>query len=547
MTLETIDLVIIAAYGVALFAIANWVSREEAGHHKDSKDYFLAGRLLPWWAVGASLIASNISAEQIIGMTGQGYVVGLAIGAYELQAAIVLLIVAKFFLPVFLKNNVYTMPQFLDQRYGGGVRSVMAVFWIILYTAVNLTSVLWLGGLAIASLSGIGVFPAMAALAAFAALYSVYGGLKAVALTDIIQVVVLVLGGLVITWIALDLVSGGAGPISGAVRLYDEMPGHFEMLFAPDHPHYNALPGIWTLLGGLWVVHFNYWGFNQYIIQRALGSKSLAEAQTGLAFAAFLKLLMPLIVVLPGIAALHLAQTGVLDQAAIDARPDSTYGALMALAPAGLRGFVAAALIAAVISSLASMMNSISTIFTMDIYRPVVADRREEHYVTVGRATAVGAIALALVLAQPFLGGFESAFQTLQEYTGFISPGVVAVFLLGLFWKRANATGAFAILLSSVGLSFLFWLLANPAAIGGLGGGLLGLFGADSLPLPFVIRIWIVFLASLTLGVAVSLATPAPREDRPVNLAGVLFSTGMGFNLAALIVIVILTTVYVVF
>ncbi|MEM6586480.1 MAG: sodium/solute symporter, partial [Pseudomonadota bacterium] len=406
MTLDTIDVVIIIGYAIALLGIALFVSREPAGHDKNTEDYFLAGRALPWWAIGASLIASNISAEQIIGQSGQGFAVGMAIAAYEWQAAIVLIIVAKYFLPIFLKRRIYTMPQFLEQRYGTGVKNLMSVFWVALYTAVNLTAVLWLGGLAVQSLTGWGVLPSMMALAAFAALYSLYGGLKAVALTDIIQVVILVLGGFAITWFALDALPAD-GALGGLGMLWAEMPGHFEMILEPDHPAYSDLPGIWTLLGGLWVLHFRYWGFNQYIIQRALGAESLGEAQKGLAFAAFLKILVPFIVVIPGIAAVILAQQGVLDNEALTARSDRTYGELMAFAPAGLRGLVFAALIAAVVSSLASMMNSISTIFTMDLYKPLRPDRPEQHYVRVGRISAFAAIVIALILARPFLGGFE--------------------------------------------------------------------------------------------------------------------------------------------
>ena len=547
MALEPLDLAIVAFYAIVLFTVANWVSREKAGHEKNAEDYFLAGKALPWWAVGASLIAANISAEQIIGQSGQGYVVGLAIAAYEWQAAIVLLIVAKFFLPIFLKRGIYTMPQFLDQRFGASVKSVLAVFWIALYTAVNLTAVLWLGGLATNALTGLAVWPAMAALAAFAVLYSIYGGLKAVALTDIVQVVILISGGAVITWVALSLVSQGAGPVAGFTILLGEVPGHFNMILSPDNPSYSNLPGIWTLLGGLWVLHFSYWGFNQYIIQRALGSKDLAEAQKGLAFAAGLKLLIPVIVVVPGIAAFYLAQNGLLDQGRLDARPDSTYGVLMTLVPAGFRGLVFAALIAAIVSSLASMMNSISTIFTMDIYRAFRPARDEHHYVTVGRVTALTAMVTALVLAQPFLGGFESAFQTIQEYTGFIAPGIVATFLLGLFWKRTNTPGAFALLISSVGLSMVFWLLANPAAMGGTGANLLAALGLESLDLPFVIRIWIVFLAALVVGVAVSLVTGKPDPEKPVDLADIRFVTGPVFNIASVVIVLLLALIYVVF
>lgn len=528
MTLETIDIVIVALYAAALFAIALFVSREPAGHAKNTEDYFLAGKALPWWAIGASLIAANISAEQIIGQSGQGFVVGLAIAAYEWQAAIVLLIVAKFFLPIFLERKVFTMPQFLETRFGVEIKTIMAVFWITLYTFVNLTAILWLGGLAITAVTGWAILPAMAALALFALVYSLYGGLKAVALTDIIQVVILILGGFAILWISLSLVGGEAGPLAGLTTLMGTIPGHFNMILADDHPKYGDLPGIWTLLGGLWVLHFSYWGFNQYIIQRALGAESLQEAQKGLAFAAFLKLLIPVIVVIPGIAALWLAQNGSLPLDELTDKPDKTYGALMTMVPAGLRGIVFAALIAAIVSSLASMMNSIATIFTMDIYRDYIAkDRSERHYVTVGRITAFVAMAIALVLAKPFLGGLESAFQAIQEYTGFIAPGIVAVFLLGFFWKRANKYGAFALLISSALLSVAAKLMFPE--------------------LPFVLRIWIVFLICIGVGVVASLLSPKPREDQPVHLGGITFQTRTGFNVASVLIVLILAGIYVAF
>ena len=528
MNLGLIDLSVVAGYAMVLFAIALWVSREPAGHQKDTEDYFLAGRSLPWWAIGASLIASNISAEQIIGQSGQGFVIGLAIAAYEWQAAIVLLIVAKYFLPIFLKREIYTMPQFLETRYGDGVKTLMSFYWIALYTAVNLTAVLWLGGLAIESLTGLDVFWAMCALGGFAVLYSLYGGLKAVALTDIIQVVILIFGGLAITVITLDLVSGGNGPLAGFARLTREVPGHFEMILDSNHPSSGDLPGIWTLLGGLWVLHFSYWGFNQYIIQRALGAESLAEAQKGLAFAAFLKLFIPLIVVVPGIAALVLAQDGTLATDLLNERSDRTYGELMKLAPEGLRGLVFAALIAAIVSSLASMMNSISTIFTMDVYRDYIAKNKgEKHYVMIGRITAFVAMTLALFLARPFLGGMESAFQTIQEYSGFIAPGVVAIFLLGFFYKGANQAGAFIVLIGSVVAS-------------------LGLkFGLPDMP--FVLRIWIVFMTIMVLGVVVSFITAKPAPDQPVVLGDIQFHTRTHFNIAALIITLLLVAIYVVY
>ncbi|MEM8770826.1 MAG: sodium/sugar symporter [Pseudomonadota bacterium] len=528
MSLDAIDIFIIAGYAVALISIAIFVSREKGGRKKDTADYFLAGKALPWWAIGASLIAANISAEQIIGQSGQGFAVGLAIAAYEWQAAIVLLIVAKYFLPIFLKRGIFTMPQFLDQRYGHGVRTLMSFYWIILYTAVNLTTVLWLGGLAVTSVTGLSVFPAMVCLAGFATLYSLYGGLKAVALTDIIQVVILIVGGAAITWIALDRVGGQAGgAIDGLRVITEQLPGHFKMILSSDHPAYGDLPGIWTLLGGLWVLHFSYWGFNQYIIQRALGAESLAEAQKGLAFAAVLKLLIPVIVVVPGIAAVVLAEQGQLNAAALADRSDRTYGELMTLAPAGLRGLVFAALIAAIVSSLASMMNSISTIFTMDVYRTMRPKEAERHYVGVGRISAFAAMTVALMLAQPFIGGFESGFQAVQEYTGFVAPGVVAIFLLGFFWPRTTTLGAYAVLLGSVLMSLALKFAAPD--------------------LPFVIRIWIVFLVCLSAGVFVSLVSRQRAGNQPVVLNDIQFKTSNMFNISAVLIAVLLVMIYVVY
>ena len=576
MSLTTLDLAVVALYAIGLLSIALWVSREPAGETKDTEDYFLAGKSLPWWAIGASLIAANISAEQIIGQSGQGFVVGIAIAAYEWQAAIVLLIVAAFFLPIFLKRGIYTMPQFLETRFGDSVKSIMAVFWIFLFTAVNLTTVLYGGALAINAVTGVAVFPGMAMLAGFALLYSLYGGLKAVALTDIIQVVILIVGGFAITILVLGMVGDG-GAISGLQTLMSEIPGHFEMILSRDHPQYMNLPGIWTLLGGLWVLHFSYWGFNQYIIQRALGAESLAEAQRGLAFAALLKFLIPLIVVIPGIAALWMAQKGMLDMSALDpgtckivegeevcGKPDSTYGILMALMPTGIRGLIFAALIAAIVSSLASMINSISTIFTMDIYRDYIAkDKSEKHYVTTGRLTAITAMVIALVLAIPLLGGGTSIFQAIQEYTGFVAPGIVAVFALGFFWKRTNTPGAFALLISSVVLSLLFYMASLGAAdaagvatprseiissiMGGIFNPVLGLVNFDVLSMPFVVRIWFIFLICLVVGVIVSLLTKPPHPDQPVDLGGIDFATTSGFKIMAAVIFTILALLYWIF
>ena len=325
MNIETLDITVFVIYVIALIGIAWWVSREKQGHEKDTNDYFLAGSSLPWWAIGASLIAANISAEQIIGMSGSGYEIGLAIASYEWMAAITLLIVGKYFLPIFLKHKIYTMPQFLEQRYDHRVRVVMAVFWLAVYVFVNLTAVLWLGALAINTIAGVDMMYGMLFLGVFSLAYSLYGGLKAVAMTDIIQVVLLVLGGLFLSYTALNLIGDGNGIIHGFNELTTRLPEKFDMILSEDSPHYKSLPGISVLIGGMWIMNLSYWGFNQYIIQRTLAAKSVKEAQKGIAFAAFLKLLMPLIVVLPGIAAVLLVPD--LNRA------DEAYPSLMTLMP----------------------------------------------------------------------------------------------------------------------------------------------------------------------------------------------------------------------
>ena len=535
MSLTSLDLMVLVFYAVILLGVALYVSREPKGTVKTTEDYFLAGKSLPWWAIGASVIAANISAEQIIGMSGEGYRIGLAIAAYEWQAAIVLILVAKYFLPIFLKREIYTMPQFLDQRFGSGVKTTMSIYWIALYTVVNLTVVLWLGGLAVETLTGLRVFPAMVALGVFAIAYSIFGGLKAVALTDIIQVIVLILGGLIIAWLTMSMIGGGS-VTDGFGRLYTELPDKFDMIFdKTENPTgYDAMPGIWTLLGGLWILHLNYWGFNQYIIQRALGAKDLREAQKGLVFAAALKLIMPLIIVLPGIAAVMLAtpEFGKLDPNILDAKTDKTYPSVMGLMPSGLRGLIFAALIAAIVSSLASMVNSISTIFTMDVYKTNIARGQNEiHYVNVGRLVSILAMVIAVLVAKPFIGGFESGFQLVQDLTGFIAPGVVAVFLLGMFYQRANSVGAFTALIVSVIVSGILYTLTKMGTI----------------ELTFVNRIWIIFLMCILLAIAASHMTQSPKESRLVPLSDVQFKTSPSFNVWTIIIVIILVGLYAIF
>ncbi len=518
MSLRTIDIAVVVAYAIFIFLLAQWVSREKPGHVKDSKDYFLAGKALPWWAIGTSLIAANISAEQIIGMSGSGYALGLGIASYEWMSALTLLIVGKYFLPIFLKNQIYTMPEFLQRRYGTSVRFVMAVFWLGLYVLVNLTAILWLGATAVHVVTGIPIEYALVALGLFAGAYALYGGLKAVALTDIVQVSLLVLGGLMIAYIALNKISGGTGldgVVSGFQTLKTQLPGKFHMILKPDNPYYKDLPGLSVLIGGMWIMNLSYWGFNQYIIQRALAAKSTREAQKGIVLASFLKLLMPVLVVLPGIAA------GVL--APHLEKPDQAYPYLMTLLPPGLLGLVFAALIAAIIASMGSKINSIATIFTIDLYKPFHKGASERYLVVVGRVTAVAALATAMLAAKPLLGSFDQVFQAIQEYTGFVTPGIVVIFMLGMFWSRATTAGAFVATVGSVLLSFAFKIYAPE--------------------IPFMNRVGYVFLLCLAAAIAVSLLQSKPRSST-IDATDVDYSTSTSFNIAAVAVIAILVALY---
>jgi len=516
VALAAVDIGIFVAYVVGIIGIATWVSREKAGHDKTTEDYFLAGKSLPWWAVGASLIAANISAEQIIGMSGSGYVIGLAIASYEWMAAITLIIVGKYFLPIYLKRNIYTMPQFLEQRYDHRVRTILAIFWLGVYIFVNLTAVLWLGALAIHTVAGVDLVYGLLFLGAFAAAYSLYGGLKAVAFTDIIQVVVLVFGGLFLSFVALDTIGAGQGVLAGFGELVARAPEKFDMILSPDNPYYADLPGISVLIGGMWIMNLSYWGFNQYIIQRALAAKNIREAQKGIAFAAFLKLLMPVIVVLPGIAAVVLAPDL--------SSPDQAYPELMKLMPVGMMGLVFAALVAAIVSSLGSMTNSIATIFTMDLYSFYKKDRSQQHYVFVGRLVSFSALIIAMICAKPLLGNFDQAFQYIQEFTGFFTPGIVVIFLLGMFWKRATAHGALAAAIGSAVLSIALKMLWPE--------------------LPFIDRVGLVFLLCLALAVLVTVAEKSGVQDKAVDLDGIDFTSSRSFNIATIGVVLILIALY---
>lgn len=516
MAISQLDVWIVGIYALGIFALAQWVSREAAEHKKNAQDYFLASRGLPWWAIGTSLIAANISAEQIIGMSGSGYVIGLGIASYEWMAALTLIIVGKYFLPVFLKNGIYTMPEFLQRRFSPGVRTVMAVFWLGVYVFVNLTSILWLGATAVHTVAGVEVQTALLGLAVFAGAYALYGGLKAVALTDIVQVTLLVLGGLLISFRALDAVSDHHGAIAGLQVLMQSYPDKFHMIIPATSPHYKDLPGLSVLLGGLWVMNVSYWGFNQYIIQRALAARSTREAQKGIVLAAFLKLLMPAIIVLPGIAAVALAPNL--------SRADEAYPHLMASLPSGILGLVFAALIAAIVASMGSKVNSIATIFTMDIYRPLFPQSSQQRLVLVGRCAAVVALVIAAIAAKPLLGSFEQAFQYIQEFTGFFTPGICVIFLLGMFWPRCTASAALVAAIASAVLSTLV-KFAWPS-------------------LPFMDRVGVVFVACMIIAILLSLAQKPTPSTVTVDLKNIDYSTSAGFNIAAAIVVLVLIALY---
>ena len=460
MDFATTDLVILIGYLLLMMGFGIWIANREK--NESAKDYFLASSALPWWAVGGSLIASNISTEQMLGMNGSGYVMGLAIGAYELMAALTLILVAKFLLPVFIKKGIYTMPQFLEERFDKRVRTIMAFFWVALFVLVNISSVLYLGSLAIEQIIGIPMIWAIVALVVYSATLSIFGGLKAVVWTDVIQVVILIVGGFVAAYMVLTFVGDGSF-FGGLAHLYEKAPAHFDMILDKTNESYSDLPGISVLVGGMWIANLYYWGNNQYIIQRALAAKSIGEAQKGVAFAAIMKLLIPFFAVVPGIAAYVILQDPAaygFTGAGID-KPDQAFPWVLSnFVATGFKGLVLAALVAAIGSSVSSMVNSASTIFTLDIYKSLfVKSESDEHYVKTGRIAATAALILGALIA-PALGSLGQVFQYIQEYTGFISPGVVAVFLFGMFWKRATANAGLAAVVASipfsVAMKFLF-------------------------------------------------------------------------------------------
>jgi len=539
----TLDYLIFFGYCALIIFIGLFVSRTKKGQQKTATDYFLASKSLPWWAIGSSLIAANISAEQYIGMSGSAYAIGLAIASYEWIAALGLLVVGIFILPIFLKKSIYTMPQFLEQRFDNRVRVALASFWLLVYVFVNLTSVMWLGALAMNTIMGVPVFWGIIGLALFAAVYSVYGGLKAVAWTDVIQVIFLIGGGLLTAWLALKAIGSGDGAIAGFRHLMDQVPEKFHMiihkgdLMVPDingtqKDAWTILPGLSVIIGGIWVANIAYWGFNQYIIQRGLAAKSIAEAQYGVIFAGFLKLLIPLIVVIPGIAAYLIAKDpaayGLQDAVPIT-RSDQAYPWLLHnFVPVGIKGLAFAALVAAIVSSLASILNSTATIFTMDIYKTYINKNVSEvKMVKVGRITSMVALTIAVIAAQPLLGSLDQAFQFIQEFTGFITPGVCAIFLFGLFWKRTTANAALWGVGLSIPLSFAF-LIFVPS-------------------IPFMNRWGVVFLILAAVMIIISLIESKKDHPKAVILEKGIFHTTPQFKVWAILLVGVLAALYLMF
>jgi SSS family solute:Na+ symporter len=522
------------------------MSRDKKGHQKTAEDYFLASKSLPWWAIGASLIAANISAEQFIGMSGSGFASGLAIASYEWMAALTLIIVGKYFLPIFIEKGIYTIPEFVEKRYSTNLKTILAVFWIGLYVFVNLTTVLYLGALALETILGIPLIYGVLGLSLFAAAYSLYGGLSAVAWTDVIQVIFLILGGTITTYLALDTVSSGQGFISGLKIVYNAVPERFAMILKPDNPEYANLPGIGVLVGGMWVANLYYWGFNQYIIQRTLAAKSLKEAQKGILFAAFLKLIIPLIVVIPGIAAYVIVNDpqlmASLGDLALQNTPstdatDKAYPWLLQLLPVGLKGLAFAALTAAIVSSLASMLNSTATIFTLDIYKQYVGKKASDKtIVSVGRISAAVALLIAAFIA-PLLQNLGQAFQFIQEYTGVVSPGILAVFLLGLFWKQTSNRGAIIGALASIPVAMYFKVAPK--------GWSDSSFFIDA---PFMDQMGYTLLITMLIIALVSKIEHKNKDDaKGIPLVKNIFKTSSVFNAGAFALMLILTALYAVF
>lgn len=540
-TLQTADYIVFFIYFILVSAYGIYVYRKKKNADASAKDFFLAEGALTWWAIGASLIASNISAEHFIGMSGSAFALGLAISTYEWMAAATLIIVAIFIIPMYLKNRIYTMPQFLAKRYNDSVSTIMAVIWLLVYVFVNLTSIIYLGALAINAISGIRFEWCVVGLSAFAIIVTL-GGMKVIGYTDIFQVLVLIIGGLVTTYLALTLLSEqfgfGKDMLKGLSLLRKEAPTHFHMIFDKSHPHYKELPGISVLIGGMLINNLAYWGCNQYIVQRALGA-NLATARKGILFAAFLKLLIPVIAVLPGIAMYVMHHNGLFQKEMIDAtgnvKPDQAYPTLMNLLPPGLKGVAFAALTAAVVASLAGKANSISTIFSLDIYKKFFdKSASEKQVVRTGRWAVIIAMLVAAIVA-PALKSLDQAYQFIQEYAGFFSPGVLAIFLLGMFWKRTTAAAGLAGALLTVPISTVLKFLPE--------------WSNGAFPdYPFLDRMTITFFAIVLIMVVMSLAKPKSKTDRHIiEMDTTLFKVPVGFVIGSVIICGILAALYTVF
>jgi len=554
-TLKSLDYAVFFFYFLVVIFYGLWIYYKRRKLQADSKDYFLAEGSLTWWAIGASLIASNISAEQFIGMSGSGFQMGLAISAYEWLAAATLIIVAIFFLPVYIKNKIYTMPQFLNQRYNGTVSMIMAVFWLLLYVLVNLTSILYLGALAVNGISGLNLTLCMSLLAIFAIIITM-GGMKVIGYTDVIQVFFLILGGLATTYLALNLVSehfGSSGVLKGFHIMTKEADSHFHLIFDKNHPNYLDLPGLSILVGGMWIVNLNYWGCNQYITQRALGA-DLKTARNGLLFAGFLKLLMPLIVVIPGIAAYVLYQNGAFQTEMMvngELNPDKAYPVLLNLLPVGLKGLAFAALTAAIVASLAGKTNSIATIFTLDIYKRVFnPNASEKHMVIVGKVTIIISIFLAVLIA-PLMGiDKKGGFQYIQEYTGFVSPGIFAMFLLGFFWKKTTSNAALFATIGGFILSIVFKFMPRFADLSFLYPLGFAVPNAEGVyEIPFIDRMGFVFIICIVMMYIITKIELGANGVNPKGLEvdAKMFRTSRAFTAGALIITGILVALYTVY
>jgi solute:Na+ symporter, SSS family len=534
---DLIDYIVFIAYVILIVGIGLFVSRKREGVKRTSQDYFLASRSLKWWAIGASLIAANISAEHFIAMSGSGYRIGLGIAAYEWIAAIVLILVGKYFLPVFLDRGIYTMPQFIESRYNKGVSIAFAVFWLLVYVFVNLTAVIWLGAMAIERIMGIPLIWGIVGLAAFSAVYSIYGGLKAVAWTDVVQVVFLIGGGLITTYLGLNAVSGGEGIFRGLAVIYEDASAtHFNMIvprdtIVPDGTGgltdaFLDLPGLAVILGAMWLINLGYWGFNQFIIQKGLAAENIQHAKKGLIFAGYLKILIPVIVILPGITAYVLFSNPEIISAGgytgEIVRADEAYPWLLRnIVPPGIRGLTFAALVAAIVSSLSAMINSASTIFTMDIYKPFFnRNATERELVRTGRIVAFASLVIAVFSARPLLGGLDQAFQYIQEYTGYIYPGVVVVFGMGLFWKQATARAALWTAIATIPSGILIKMMFPG--------------------MPFILRMGYVFIILVFLASYLSLTDRRLVKAKTPARAGAVFlvRSGYGFIVAGIITLV---------